>query len=131
MEDTGNSTVAATTVTSLADVVSIPGPNTTSASHQDIETHTHAQTVIFDKTSVEMEAVRQEIMKITRNTEEQKKYLTKRLIELLNPILGKCCKVFYKQHTNIDMRITYSKHHKEKNTDILCKAKENADKEQP
>ena len=63
-KNTGNSPVAATAATieafsTIAAAVSAPGPTATIVIvHQDAGAHTPAQTVIFDETAVEMEAVR-------------------------------------------------------------------------
>ena len=78
-----------------------------------------------------MEALRQEVSKVTRETEEKTtSFPAKRLIELLKTTLRKFCKTVFKQHINFAKKLAYSKHCEAKHVDILCKAKENADKEQ-
>ena len=75
--------------------------------------------------------MRRAIAKSARN-EEEKTIInpTKRLIELLNPNLGKFCKTFYKQHIKLATKLTCRKKHQSKYADILSKSKENSDKEQ-
>ena len=80
-----------------------------------------AQTVIFYKTEVEIESVRQDIAKGTRNTEDQTKFApVKILIKLLDPTLGGFYKTLYKHHMKIVTKLTYKKKLIAKHVDILC-----------
>ena len=77
-----------------------------------------------------MESLRLVMVKITRNTEEQKTIAPdERLIEFLNPILGKFCKKFYKQHIKHVKKLTHSNKQKEKDANIPNKENK-SDKEQ-
>ena len=76
-----------------------------------------------------MESVRRATAKSTQNTEEQKKIDPyERLIELLNPTLGKLYRTFYKQHIKLVMKLAYIKQHESKHSDILCKSNETDNK---
>ena len=51
--------------------------------------------------------------------------LIERLIESMNPTLGKCLEDIIKYHIKLVTEITYCKQRKVKNADILRKAQEN------
>ena len=70
-ENTGNYPVATTAFSKIVATDTIPDPaDTDAAAHQDSTNQTSSQNVIFNKKTVEIEAARQAIAKITCNTEE-------------------------------------------------------------
>ena len=79
-----------------------------------------------------MEAVRRSIAKTARSKKRTNRNiaLAERRIDLLSATLGKFCKIFYKQHIHLVMKLSFIKHQEEKYVDILWIGKEMTNKGQ-